>query len=75
MENVVMQRYENEAATDDLYPASVWIQDARLALCDLMSQCKEMWSDPNAEEWCKSVRADAFSVIQALEQLQRHFPA
>lgn len=70
MPDLQIQRWENQTATDEIYPANVWIEDTKTALGEVMSQCKEWWSDPKLEKWCTSVRADAASAIKALEQLQ-----
>jgi hypothetical protein len=53
-----------------MYEADIWIEDAKMSLDGLMSQCKEWWHDPSLEKWCMAVRSEAANAIAALEELQ-----
>lgn len=70
MPDLQIQRWENQTATGEIYPADVWIEDTKIALGEVMSQCKEWWSTPELETWCVAVRGEAANVVAALERLQ-----
>lgn len=75
MPDLEIQRWDHQTATSDFYPADVWIEDTKTALAEVMSQCKEWWSDPKLEQWCTDVRAEAAGAIAALERLQARIKA